>query len=249
MVLKVKGEEAWRYDTLCALCKGVIGADQEVYIVGQHVFHEECLERLLSKPKYRFEEILRNLPLDTHEELMKLYEEKQKLPPRGTGLERGTARHGEERGRGRPLTEVERALRHSARSIVDEALREAGVRRPYEMRVDGLGPDYAKFLLALRERLLKLVKEPKRVELRVETYGKGYGDTHVFVDGQYLYTWRPEYDTIKSSFWGWVRRVYNLLRTLAEEGLLMEEVLKDPKNVDGLLERAFEELGRGIVVG
>ncbi|MBW2672745.1 MAG: hypothetical protein JRD89_04905 [Deltaproteobacteria bacterium] len=34
----------------------------------------------------------------------------RELPPRGTGLERGTAR--EERGEGEPLTEEERAARH-----------------------------------------------------------------------------------------------------------------------------------------
>jgi len=375
MVFKVRGEEAWRYDTLCALCKGIIGAAQTVYVVGQHVFHEECLERLLSKPRREFEEILSYMPLDTREKLRKLYEEKQKLPPRGTGLERGTAREEKKRGRGKPLSEVERIMRHRelhhekealrkmseekvsaleefknafwsiyhcveegdeerwrymrkegyidkaleaaeqvdkvfsisppftfkellealalhadqgdwcaalgnvatimwkiiglyedmikgknptsqgffreqkpaeereveekvltreerrklwdlARKLVDESLREAGVKQPYELRVNGLGPDYAKFLLALRERLLKLVREPKRLELRVETYGKGYGDTHVFIDGEYLYTWRPEFDTIKSSFWGWVRRTYNLLKTLAEIGLLKEEVLK-----------------------
>jgi len=255
--MKVKGEEAWRYDSRCALCKGIISASEDVYVVGQHVFHENCLEKILEKPKHSFEEILTYLPLDTHEELKKLYEEKQRLPPRGTGLERGTARKGEERGRGKPLSEVERALRHRevhgessqletqsepeervltreerrklwdlARRLVDEALREVGHRYPSEMRVDGLGPEYGKFLLALRERLLKLVKEPKRLELRVEVYGKGYGDTHVFIDGEYLYTWRPEFDTIKSSFWGWVKRVYNLLKTLAEEELLKEEVLK-----------------------
>jgi len=370
VVVKMRGEEAWRYDTRCALCKGVVAPDEEVFVVGQHVFHGECLERLLSKSPGEFEEVLRHMPLDTHEELRRLYEERRGLPPRGTGLERGTARQGEERGRGRPLTEVERVLRHreaergagaepkraeeklraleefknvfwtiyhcvdegdyerwryirekgvlsealrkaedvdrafgvappftfrellealalyaddrewcsalsnaatimwkiillyedllrgrdppqegesppregveervltreerrklwgTARKIVDEALREAGRRHPSEMRVDGLGPDYTKFLLALRERVLKLIKEPSRVELRVETHGRGYGDTHVFVDGHYLYTWRPEFDTIRSSFWGWVRRVYNLLRELAEEGLLKEEVLR-----------------------
>ena len=382
MVFKARGQDAWSYDTLCALCKGIIGAGQTVYVVGQHVLHEECLEKLLGKPRREFEEILSYLPLDTHEELKKLYEEKQRLPPRGTGLEMGTAREGEERGRGKPLSEVERALRHGeqeakrgvliplkaiieeakpekpapekirvleefkdsfwtiyhcveeadeerwkhfrrekvveealrkaeavdrvfnisppstfkdllealarhadekdwcsalgdaaailwkiiylyediikgkdpnppqeeenlheervltreergklwglARSIVDEALKEAGHRHPSEMRVDGLSSDYAKFLLALRERLLQLVKEPQRLELKVETYGKGYGDTHVHVDGEYMYTWRPEFDTIRSSFWGWVKRVYNLLKTLAEADLLKEEVLKDP---------------------
>jgi len=250
MVMKVRGEEAWRYDTLCALCRGIIGADQEVYVVGAHVFHGECLEKLLKKPRHVFEEILSNLPLDTHEELRKLYygpevrmkgkpltEEERRIrhelkygeeaPPRGTVAERkeeeAEVKHPEEK----ILTREERRkLWDLARKIVDESLREAGVKQPYEMRVNGLGPDYAKFLLALRERLLKLVREPKRLELRVETYGKGYGDTHVFINEEYLYTWRPEFDTIKSSFWGWVRRTYNLLKTLAEIGLLKEEVLK-----------------------
>lgn len=112
MVLKIRGEEAWGYDTLCILCRGVIPPGEEVYVVGAHVFHPQCLERLLSKSKPVFEEMLKQLPLDTHEELKQLYEERQKLPPRGTGLERGTAREGEERGRGESLSEVERALRH-----------------------------------------------------------------------------------------------------------------------------------------
>ncbi|RLE65003.1 MAG: hypothetical protein DRJ38_04495 [Thermoprotei archaeon] len=482
MVRRVRGEEAWRYDSLCAYCRGVIGASQPVYIVGEHVLHEECMRKLLSKSPEEFEEVLKQLPLDTHEELRELYKGVQELPPRGTGLERGTARQGEERGRGKPLTEVERALRHRevhgesnqlekpsqsarprgewrrrweelfrrsleartqaererliaefldlineerkyiekvewspekarrkieelgdegledlaseaimralteiniyhgfrirepretfddlakmlafldaymshlsrvgaregllkpgttfyaypssigdyfepfdmevavdvavrtgeirgleagkalfnisywkarrgwgwedwvrrgsgllslaeepayvavatdpnnrgergsnrletqsepeervltreerrklwglARGVVDEALREAGHRHPSEMRVDGLSPDYGKFLLALRERILKLVKEPSRVELRVETYGKGYGDTHVLIDGEYLYTWRPQFEGIVSSFWGWVRRIYNLLKELGERGLLKEEVLR-----------------------
>jgi hypothetical protein len=36
------------------------------------------------------------------------------LPPRGTGLILGTARQGEERGRGIPLTEEERRKRHES---------------------------------------------------------------------------------------------------------------------------------------
>ena len=36
-----------------------------------------------------------------------------KLPERGAGLKRGTARVGAARGKGKPLTEAERAIRHS----------------------------------------------------------------------------------------------------------------------------------------
>ena len=42
------------------------------------------------------------------------YGVEQRLPPRGTGLTLGTARMGSARGRGRPLTEEERAERHKA---------------------------------------------------------------------------------------------------------------------------------------
>jgi len=252
MVMKVRGEEAWRYDTLCALCRGIIGADQEVYVVGAHVFHGECLEKLLKKPRHVFEEILSNLPLDTHEELRKLYygpevrmkgkpltEEERRIrhelkygeeaPPRGTAAERGKEESETKHHEEKILTREERRkLWDLARKIVNEALEEVGIKQPYEMRVNGLGPEYTKFLLKIRDEILKLVKEPRRVELRVETYGKGFGDTHILIDGEYLYTWRPQFEGVVSSYWGWVRRVYNLLKTLAEMDLL-----KGDNNVNG----------------
>lgn len=40
------------------------------------------------------------------------FKQLRSLPPRGTGLVKGTARQGGERGRGRPLTEEERVERH-----------------------------------------------------------------------------------------------------------------------------------------
>ena len=111
-----------------------------------------------------------------------------------------------------------------ATELVNEALRRAGVRQPYEFRVDGLGPKYVEFLLALREGLNRVVREG-RLELRVETYGKGFGDTHVFIDHEYLYTWRPEFDAIAGGFKAWVRRVLNLLKELAERDAIKDEVL------------------------
>jgi hypothetical protein len=72
----------------------------------------------------------------------------------------------------------------------------------------------------------RFLKEPKRVELRVyPATEKGLGRTDVFVDGEYWGTWLPP-DPYVSSFWGWVRRVYNLLRDLGERGLLEEWALR-----------------------
>jgi len=68
----IRGEEAWRYDTLCALCRASISSDELVYVVGMHVFHKSCLEWLLKIPEHRFKEVLKQLPLDTHEPLKKL---------------------------------------------------------------------------------------------------------------------------------------------------------------------------------
>jgi hypothetical protein len=67
----MKGSEAWRYDTICALCRGVVGAEEEVHLFGSHIIHDECLKWLLSLPEDRFKEILEHLPLDTREGLRK----------------------------------------------------------------------------------------------------------------------------------------------------------------------------------
>jgi hypothetical protein len=77
LVVRVKGSEAWSYDTVCALCSCIIGPDQDVYVVGMHVLHGECLEWLLKQPEHKFREVLKHLPLDTHEELKKLYAERK----------------------------------------------------------------------------------------------------------------------------------------------------------------------------
>ena len=127
---------------------------------------------------------------------------------------------------GKPLSRwVVGALWKLAVELVGEALRRAGVRGPGEFGVDGLGPKYVEFLLALREGLNKVVKGG-RLEMRVETYGRGLGDTHVFIDHEYLYTWRPEFDAIAGGFRAWVRRVYNLLKELAERDAIKDEVLR-----------------------
>lgn len=222
---KVRGEDAWRIDTRCIFCKTIITSSEEVYVIGAHVFHPECLEKLLSKPRDEFEDILTRLPLDTHEELRKLYSEKKQVVGVSNQLEtQSQGQPQQEQSQNPPderilSREERRELWELARRIVDEALREAGLKRPGEMRLDGLGPEYGGFILALRSRLEKLVKG-KNLELRVETYAKGFGDTHIYVGGTYLYTWRPQFDTYVSSFWGWVKRVYNLLKTLAEENLV-----------------------------
>ena len=424
MVKRVKGSEAWVYDTICALCKATVSEDEDVYVVGAHVFHEKCLNWLLSQPESKFKEVLGLLPLDTREELKKLYAER-KLPtapppkagapaeagstPPGPGpstgaeasgggesygevkelvrkireiysdayakyeqldskaseyeeelwrlydrlidikrefneaVERGdttrardllteaestasrfkellkvadefnsraleewdsirekavsqivdTAKHlpklvrrkiyktyiralndledpiaphalfrsyysemadsvveelrkkleqaekspgssgatQQQSAGGQPdariLTREERRILWSkAKSIVDSALREAGLRYVGEMRVDGLAPEpYTKFLFTIRDKVSGLLKEPKRVEFKVHTYAKGYADTDVYVDGEYFGTWRPVEPYI-GAFGNWVHRVYNLLKELAERGLLKEDVFK-----------------------
>jgi hypothetical protein len=470
--MKRKGIEAWNVDTLCILCRGVIGPDQEVYIVGSHVFHNECLEWLMKQSKEKFEEILKRMPLDTHEQLRKMYAEGMKieelkpvkagvpktekervmahynlteeqfqklysamgerifelLPPRGERVremqsesqpriggklveldfpedaEKIAERLHMATGRGfastydtatgkvhvvpvkivdsiltfdEPLTEDEllrldeptyqyykfikslrarqlpprrdyytikigetvfgelsprrgritsrdEALRilnevtlsqlwnyhyggpgiagvwkpirllhiksedatpevivelktpeealnyvgreafemhvrevkgegkmktsespseedpdvkiitraergvlwSRARSIVDEALKSTGLRYVGEMRIDGMAPEpYSKYLFTLRDKISEMLKEPKRLEFKVSTQLKGYGDTDVYVDGEYMYTWRPV-EPYVSAFWSWVRRIYNLLKTLAERELLKGEVIK-----------------------
>jgi vacuolar-type H+-ATPase subunit H len=435
LVLRVKGSEAWSYDTVCALCNCMIGPDQDVYVVGMHVFHGECLEWLLKQPEHKFREVLKHLPLDTHEELKKLRAEK-KLPtppppkaeapaearsaPPGPGpstgaetsgggeryreivelvrrarevyldayakyeqldskswefdeelsrlydrlidierefdeaVKRGdtarardllaeaestanrfkellkaadefndralkewesirekaasqisdiiksapepvrakirrsyigaleerpdpisvyglfqshyswaadsiveklreTLKYAEKKSPGtsgesqqkpaqasaetggagelpdpRVLTREERRVLWSrARAIVDSALKETGLRYVGEMRVDGMAPEpYSRFLLTIRDKVSELLKEPRRVEFKVQTYLKGYADTDIYLDGEYLGTWRPVEPYI-GAFWNWVHRVYNLLKELAERELLKEDVFKE----------------------
>jgi hypothetical protein len=139
-----------------------------------------------------------------------------------------------------------RALWKLARSVVDEALRAAGLRYVGEMRVDGMAPEpYSRFLLAIRDKVSELLKEPRRLEFKVQTYLKGFADTDVYVDGEYLYTWRPV-EPYVGAFQNWVHRVYNLLRTLAERGLLKDEVLAKLREGDpdrgSALDRVLREV-------
>jgi hypothetical protein len=226
LVLKVKGSEAWSYDTVCALCSCIIGPDQDVYVVGMHVFHGECLEWLLKQPEHKFKEVLKGLPLDTREELKKLYAEK-KLPTPPPPRAEAPAEAGELPDP-RVLTREERRILWSrARAIVDSALKETGLRYVGEMRIDGMAPEpYSKFLLTIRDKVSELLKEPRRVEFKVQTYLKGFADTDIYLDGEYLGTWRPIEPYI-GAFWNWVHRVYNLLKELAERELLKEDVFKE----------------------
>lgn len=128
----------------------------------------------------------------------------------------------------RALTrEEKRILWSRARRIVDSALRETGLRYIGEMRIDGMSPEtYPKFIVVIREKLTELLKEPKRLELRLHTHLKGYADTDIYLDGEYIWTWRPIEPYI-GAFKNWVHRVYNLLRELAERDLLKEEALRE----------------------
>jgi hypothetical protein len=139
----------------------------------------------------------------------------------------------------RALTrEEKRILWSKARTIVDSALRETGLRYIGEMRIDGMSPEtYPKFIVAIKERLSELLKEPKRLELRLHTYFKGYSDTDIYLDGEYIGTWRP-IEPYVSAFKNWVHRVYNLLRELAERGLLKEEALRESSSESSSTEPA-----------
>jgi hypothetical protein len=432
--MKRKGSEVWNVDTLCILCRGVITADQDVYVVGSHVFHTKCLEWLLKQPKEKFEEIMKQMPLDTYEELRKIYAEGMKveehkpegaaapietlkidvesqpriggklveldfpedaekiaerlhmatgrgfastydtatgkvhvvpvktvdsiltfdepltedellrldeptyqyykfikslrarqLPPRRDyyTIKIGETVFGEltpRRGRitsrdealrilneialsqlwnyhyGGPgiagvwkpirllhiksedetpevivelktpeealnyvgreafemhvgeahessstetsmepqleidpkiLTRAEREVLWSkARSMVDEALKSTGLKYVGEMRIDGLAPEpYSKFLLTLRDKVSAMLKDPRRIEFKISTQLKGYGDTDIYVDGEYIGTWRPV-DKYIGAFWNWVNRIYNLLKMLGEKDLLKGEVYR-----------------------
>jgi len=80
LVRLAKGREVWSIDYLCIYCRRNIGPDEDVYVIGAHVFHVECLEHLLSRPQHEFEEVRKRMPLDTKEELRRLYEERRGLP-------------------------------------------------------------------------------------------------------------------------------------------------------------------------
>jgi len=196
----VEGWEAWSVSTTCAVCGSVILAYEKAYVEEGKAYHERCY------PGGSSVGVLR-------------------------GVEEGAGGEFHDPEGEVVLTrEQRRALWSLARSIVDEALRAAGVRHPEKFSVDGLGANYAQFILAVRERVSDLIKPEarRRIEFRLETWARGFGDTHIFLDGVYLYTWRPQFDRYVSAFWGWVRRVYNLLKTLAEMGMLREEAFKPP---------------------
>jgi len=71
MVVKTRGEDAWRYSQRCSLCKGAISADEEVYIVGAEVFHKGCFEWLLQRPEREFKEIISRISESARKELEK----------------------------------------------------------------------------------------------------------------------------------------------------------------------------------
>jgi hypothetical protein len=270
LVTRVRGREAWRYSERCTLCGGTIRSDEEVYVVGIDVLHEECLRRLLEYPEGRFREVLAQFSSSTRRELEEMRRAAAAAPAparpevatvtqgRSTG-ETGPAIAGATPG---PTTTTgppdagelgrgeRRALWKLARSVVDEALRAAGLRYVGEMRVDGMAPEpYSRFIFAIRDRVSAMLREPRRLELRVSTYARGYADTDVYVDGEYIYTWRPP-EPYVGAFWNWVHRVYNLLRTLAERGLLKDEVLARLRsgNPDrgGALDRILREVPREL---
>lgn len=111
------------------------------------------------------------------------------------------------------------------------------------MRVDGMSPEtYPKFVVAIRGKVSELLKEPRKLELKLHTHLEGFGDTDVYVDGEYLYTWRPV-EPYVGAFRNWVHRVYNLLKELAERGLLREEALRS----EGSGGAAGEDLGDAFI--
>jgi len=190
--------------------------------VAGSLVHAACLERLAKMRGRELEEALASLPSLVRAELA----ERLKRAARAATATAPAAAGGADPPEARELTREERrALWSRARSLVDSALRAAGLRYAGEMRVDGMAPEpYSKFLLAIREGVSELLAEPRRVELRVYTKERGYGDVDVFLDGEYLLTWRPP-DPYVGAFWNWVHRAYNLLSLLAERGLLKREAL------------------------
>ena len=136
---------------------------------------------------------------------------------------------------------------NKAREIVDKALKETGLRYVGEMRIDGMAPEpYTKFIFKIRDLVNEMLKEPKRLELKIHTYAKGFGDTDVYIDGEYIYTWRPP-DPYIGAFWNWVHRVYNLLKTLAERDMLKEtssSSSSSSSNLSEKIEKLIEEVAK-----
>lgn len=249
-VERLKGKEAWRYGYYCALCGCVVGPEEEVAVVAGAPIHVACLERALRMSDREFEELAKRAYALLAEEMRKLRAEaKAAAPPAPATPAPATApapastvvAELEDPPEVRFLTREERrALWSKARSIVSSALERAGLRYVGEMRVDGMAPEpYLKFLGGIREGVERLSKE-RRVELRVHpATEKGLGRTDVFVDGEYWGTWLPP-DPYVGSFWGWVRRVYNLLRDLAERDLLAVDPPAVPTGPCGMGEEELE---------
>jgi hypothetical protein len=255
VVEKVKGREAWSYDTICTVCRASIAPDEDVYVVGMHVIHEDCLSWLLDLRESRFREALKSLPLDARKELEELYKAKkaQQALQAPKQEQRVAPKELEEPDPVVLTREQRKILWQKARVIVSNALGKAGLRFVGEMRVDGMSTEtYPRFVMAIRDRVTELLKEPRRLELKLHTYLKGFGDTDVYIDGEYLYTWRP-IEPYVGAFQNWVHRVYNLLKTLAERGLLREEALKSEggsaQSGSGGSSSAEEDLGDALDLG
>jgi hypothetical protein len=216
----------------------VVGPEEEVAVVAGAPIHVACLERALRMSDREFEELARRAYALLAEELRRLRTEARAVAP-STAPPVPTPEL-EDPPEVKTLTREERrALWSKARSIVDSALKRAGLRYVGEMRVDGMAPEpYIEFLGGIREGVGRFLKEPKRVELRVyPATEKGLGRTDVFVDGEYWGTWLPP-DPYVGSFRNWVHRVYNLLRDLAERDLLAV----DPPAATGPCGMGEEEL-------
>ena len=218
-MMRVKGSESRAYGYTCTLCRMIIGDYEDVVVIEGHPFHASCFDRLLKYPEERFSEVLSFLPGRVREELRRMRGGEQQ-PTQPTAAPRGEE-GGEELILGR---EARKLLWVRSKEIVSAALKSAGLRYVGEMRIDGLSPEhYSRFLITIREEIAKMIKEPRRVEFRIYTYVKGFADTDIFIDGEYFGTWKP-IDPYVGAFWSWVRRIYNLLKHLAERGLLREEV-------------------------
>jgi hypothetical protein len=253
-VLKVGGSKIQEYEVLCALCECFVSSEDEVYIVGNQVFHEMCLVELLSKPEQEFEDILRvveerswytslpeevlkelvgdgELQVNTIEELRKLYIEKGLSASTEVKLE-DVVEEGFEVPEDvvvRLLNKLEEgALDCRARSVVERALKDVGLIE--EFRVKEPTPEqYCNFVLKIKEEVSKMLKNSKQLEFKMRVGSEGSKDIDIYVNGRYIGTWKiikSHVRTLWDWIYRWIERVGNLLTLLAMMGLIREELLE-----------------------
>jgi len=251
-MLKVKGSKIRNTGVLCALCECFVSSDEEVYIVGEQVFHEMCLAELLSEPEQKFEEILEvieeefcaslpqevlkeligvgELQMNTVEELRKLYIEKRSSVSTEVKL-KDVVEESFEVPKDAVLTLLgkleEGALECRARSIVERALKDVGLIE--EFKVKKPTPEqYYNFVLKIKDEVSKMLKNSTQLEFKMRVGDEGPRDINIYVDGRYIGTWKiikSRVLTLWDWIYMWIARTYNLLELLAMMGLIKREFL------------------------